>query len=423
MRPLFPARAAATLGLALGLALPQAAPAKDVALVVVNAAYRDITDFDPGPVADIVGSALTDAGFEVVTIRNATSGILLSALRRMSTDPDPNGAAVFYYTGYARQLRDKNYVLTKNARLEQPFDFITHGIDVDSILRAMATAGGRAQIAVIDGAYPAAEVDGLPDLEPGFARPTVEGASAVILGTPPGQTLATYDGSVALAEAFAASLGGPGRDLRAIATAFEAEVGARSRRGIYVALGEAANEPLLLEDGAEPVAATFQPVNPTQPVQPAPDATPEPTATPAPADPAAEPAPGSAEPEPAPAPEVTATEPGSGQIAGLQPAPGTEPEGQPARAGFVPAPETPPAPEPEPEPLSAEEFEAQLTDPERREIQVALQRLGLYLLAIDGDFGRGTRRAIRTFQRLRGFAATGILNAAQTQVLLEVSDQ
>ncbi len=64
----------------------------------------------------------------------------------------------------------------------------------------------------------------------------------------------------------------------------------------------------------------------------------------------------------------------------------------------------------EEEPRTAEDFEATLTDQDRRRIQAALQEIGLYRAPIDGVFGPRTREAITIFQRSRGLPATGLLS-------------
>ncbi len=407
--------------LALSLALVAPAAAKDVALVVVNADYRDITDFEAGQVSAPVRDALEAAGFHVKTINDATSGVMLSELRRMALDADPEATVVFYYAGYARQLEGRNFLVAKNARLDRPFDLVTQGVGVNSVLNALSNAGGRLQFVVIDGAYPAREIDDLPDMERGLAEIAAEDRAAVVLGTAPGEMLSGPVGAAELAEAFAATLADPGPEatMGEIVARFSAEAERRAGRDVYVALGGSAVA-LTLVAGAEeeaeaPELAAAEPAaEAAEPVQPS----------------GFQPGPGAEEPEAEAAAE--AEEPA--------PADPAEAEGERQRLGFVPAPQAgdpaEPAPEPEAEPepepateaelaaaaeraLSPQEFETQLTDEERREIQRALQDLGLYLLAIDADFGPGTRRAIRNFQRLRGFAETGVLDAAQTEVLLE----
>ncbi len=79
-----------------------------------------------------------------------------------------------------------------------------------------------------------------------------------------------------------------------------------------------------------------------------------------------------------------------------QPQPQTQSGTAPQTAVVVP-------PEPEEPALDREQ---------RTEVQQQLRVLGLYASAIDGDFGPGTRKAIRSFQRASGLEATGYLTEA-----------
>ncbi|MEO1641153.1 MAG: serine protease [Pseudomonadota bacterium] len=67
--------------------------------------------------------------------------------------------------------------------------------------------------------------------------------------------------------------------------------------------------------------------------------------------------------------------------------------------------------------------EAQLLRSEREELQKALRWAGFYNSAIDGAFGRGTRRAMEDWQSFNGFPPTGVLTTRQRQVLLQQYNQ
>ena len=69
-------------------------------------------------------------------------------------------------------------------------------------------------------------------------------------------------------------------------------------------------------------------------------------------------------------------------------------------------------------PAQARRSESLLTREERRSLQTALQWAGFYNAAIDGAFGRGTRRSMGDWQAANGFEPTGILTTNQRQVLL-----
>lgn len=58
-----------------------------------------------------------------------------------------------------------------------------------------------------------------------------------------------------------------------------------------------------------------------------------------------------------------------------------------------------------------------------KDVQLALQKLGLYKKKIDGDFGPGTRAGVKEFQRSIGGKETGTLNAEQRHRLFIQAEQ
>lgn len=78
-----------------------------------------------------------------------------------------------------------------------------------------------------------------------------------------------------------------------------------------------------------------------------------------------------------------------------------------------------PAPEVvEETPRQARASESKLSRDQRKELQVALKWAGVYTSGIDGAFGRGTRRAMRSWQEENGFEPTGVLTTRQRAALL-----
>ncbi len=67
----------------------------------------------------------------------------------------------------------------------------------------------------------------------------------------------------------------------------------------------------------------------------------------------------------------------------------------------------------------ARKSEALLNRDERKMLQTALQWEGFYTAAIDGAFGRGTRRSMAAYQAEMGYKATGILTTNQRAELLK----
>ncbi|MEM6941588.1 MAG: serine protease [Pseudomonadota bacterium] len=94
----------------------------------------------------------------------------------------------------------------------------------------------------------------------------------------------------------------------------------------------------------------------------------------------------------------------------------TSPQSQTPEAA---AETVPPPPVPAEETVSeARASEAALTGEERRDLQIALKWGGFYAAAIDGAFGRGTRRSMGAWQEANNFEVTGILTTKQRAVLL-----
>jgi S1-C subfamily serine protease len=78
-----------------------------------------------------------------------------------------------------------------------------------------------------------------------------------------------------------------------------------------------------------------------------------------------------------------------------------------------------PAPEVvEETPRQARASEGKLSRDQRKELQVALKWAGVYTSGIDGAFGRGTRRAMRSWQDENGFEPTGVLTTRQRETLM-----
>lgn len=79
---------------------------------------------------------------------------------------------------------------------------------------------------------------------------------------------------------------------------------------------------------------------------------------------------------------------------------------------------TPPLPADE-TPRQARRSEALLTKDERKLLQTALQWEGFYSAAIDGAFGKGTRRSMAAYQESMGYEVTGVLTTQQRNKLID----
>ena len=78
---------------------------------------------------------------------------------------------------------------------------------------------------------------------------------------------------------------------------------------------------------------------------------------------------------------------------------------------------------PDETPREARRSEENLTRDERKELQVAMQWDGFYNAAIDGSFGRGTRRSMSAWQAANGFEETGVLTTLQRRQLVDTYNE
>jgi len=99
----------------------------------------------------------------------------------------------------------------------------------------------------------------------------------------------------------------------------------------------------------------------------------------------------------------------------------TQPPAQPETpdiATDTPIVVTPPPPADE-TPRQARRSEALLTKDERKQLQTALQWEGFYTAAIDGAFGKGTRRSMAAYQEAMNYERTGVLTTLQRNELMD----
>ena len=193
---------AATIAILVGL--PQfsmAAPAhaeRRVALVVGNATYAHAPVLrNPVQDATEVGSLLKSLDFDVTTVINADKVGLETAIRRFSGTLENADVALFYYSGHAFQVSDRNYLVPTSAEITGPRDLNLDTFALQDIRAAMRRGGARVQILFLDACRdnPFGEALAGPAklLTRGLAPIDVPTGSLVVYSTSPGQ--AALDGT------------------------------------------------------------------------------------------------------------------------------------------------------------------------------------------------------------------------------------
>jgi uncharacterized caspase-like protein len=115
----------------MGYALPADA-AKRVALVIGNAAYRNVGPLaNPANDSKAVAAALRRLGFVVIEAVDQDRAGMQGLLRRFSAELADADTSVFFYAGHGLQVDRKNYLLPVDAALQSEFDLPFEAVGVE----------------------------------------------------------------------------------------------------------------------------------------------------------------------------------------------------------------------------------------------------------------------------------------------------
>jgi len=211
MRPLFLLVAAFAVFAAPDLA---AAQERRVALVVGNAAYRDLQPLQT-PVRDAraVGDALRQAGFEVTLQTDLDERALRRLLRDFVETVDESGrntVAVVYLSGYGLLSDGANYLLPVDARLAQAQDVAVQGLSMDDVLNTVAGTAAQLRIVMMDAARPIPNLDEQQFGLPGLGAVLLPEQTIAVLSAQPGALVADGERNGAFASAVSKFFTAPG---------------------------------------------------------------------------------------------------------------------------------------------------------------------------------------------------------------------
>jgi uncharacterized caspase-like protein len=137
--------------LALTCALAPAHAEKRVALVIGNAAYRNMMALqNPQHDAEDVGGKLRELGFEAIVATDLDRAGMNDALRRFTRIADGADIALVFYSGHGMQFNGTNYLMPTEARLDTAADVNRFALmPVDDVLEALRPVRG-ARILLLD---------------------------------------------------------------------------------------------------------------------------------------------------------------------------------------------------------------------------------------------------------------------------------
>ncbi|MEM5585314.1 caspase family protein [Roseibium sp. AS2] len=118
--------------------LTAAAKGDRVALVIGNSSYHHATQLEnPINDANLIASKLTDLGFSVHLIRDATFESFTEGLRKFEAELQSASTGMFYYAGHGMQFLEENYLLATDAEIIDQQDVVTSGKNLNAIIRMM----------------------------------------------------------------------------------------------------------------------------------------------------------------------------------------------------------------------------------------------------------------------------------------------
>ncbi len=196
----------------------QAIAEKRIALVVGNAAYRNIARLDnPGNDAKLMADTLRSLSFTVIS-GGAQLDLDEPAMRRavQAFGKELPGAdvALFFYAGHGLQVRGNNYLAPVDANPVREADVDFQMLDTNVVLRQMESAGARLNIVILDACRnnPFAGA-GLRAAVGGLAQMQAPRGTLISFATQPGNVAQDGVGNSPFTRALAQTIQKPGLDI------------------------------------------------------------------------------------------------------------------------------------------------------------------------------------------------------------------
>ena len=176
--------------------LAEMASEKRLALVIGNAGYRGLSPLaNPGNDARGIAGALRTVGFEVVELLDADEDTMERAIVDFGLKLEQGGIGLFYYAGHGVQVDGRNYMIPLRARIKRREYIKSQAVDVGDVLQAMAAAGNRLNIVVLDACRNNPFPGDFRDLHRGLAQVTAPRGTFIGYATGPGELAEDGTGS------------------------------------------------------------------------------------------------------------------------------------------------------------------------------------------------------------------------------------
>jgi hypothetical protein len=206
-------------------------PGRRIALVIGNSDYVQTDTLprlaNPANDAEDMARTLRGLGFEVIERKNQTLEAMSQSIAEFGSRIGGSEAALFYYAGHGVQVKNQNFLMPVNAKIDSDASIAYQGIDLNRVLDEMDNAKSAANIVILDacrnnplgGKFRSAATRGLAS--PG----NVPKGTVIVYATDPGNTAADGSGRNGIFTAgLLTAFKGPDLSLDGVLTVASAEV-------------------------------------------------------------------------------------------------------------------------------------------------------------------------------------------------------
>ncbi len=173
--------------------IPSVQNGSKAALVIGNSRYNFSPLRNPENDAQDMARVLKLAGFDVMTVLNASREQIDQSVTQFSQKLG-GGVALFYYAGHAVQVEGHNYIVPVGENIDSQEKVKYRGVDIDQVLAEMGAAQSELNIVILD----ACRNNPLPKISRSVSRglARVKGPSSTLIAfaTSPGKTAADGEG-------------------------------------------------------------------------------------------------------------------------------------------------------------------------------------------------------------------------------------
>lgn len=130
-------------------AAPQGEPR--VALVIGNDRYPYAPLVSPVNDARAMQKTLTDLGFDVISLENASAIAMIAALREFSKRlGGEGGVGLFYFAGHGVQVEGENYLVPVETTIKSEADVKYQALHLNQVMDEMERARNRINVVILD---------------------------------------------------------------------------------------------------------------------------------------------------------------------------------------------------------------------------------------------------------------------------------